>query len=152
MEVDEFQVKSTKKEKQSEKIGKFGSIPDKVLKNLIEKEMRKSSFEIFNQLLRTQNIGELCEKVEEKELYDQEGTIEHTGVSCDGCGVNPIRGVRYKCSVLKDFDYCSTCEESLDHEYSFLKIRKPDEVPEVMLTVIPENAPEVEGESNETFG
>lgn len=46
----------------------------------------------------------------------------HENVSCDGCGDNPIRGLRYKCSVCKDFDYCAKCEERLQHEHAFLKI------------------------------
>jgi hypothetical protein len=30
----------------------------------------------------------------------------HSTVICDGCGVHPIVGVRYKCSVRPDFDLC----------------------------------------------
>lgn len=49
----------------------------------------------------------------------------HTRVSCDGCGAHPITGIRYKCSVCPDFDYCETCESKIDHPHVFLKIKKP---------------------------
>lgn len=29
----------------------------------------------------------------------QQAVVEHLKVACDGCGVEPIRGTRYKCSV-----------------------------------------------------
>lgn len=49
---------------------------------------------------------------------------QHTGVVCDGCGMAPIVGVRYKCSVCPNFDFCRGCEESKDHEHAFLKIKR----------------------------
>lgn len=51
-------------------------------------------------------------------------TVEHKA-ACDGCGTYPIKGIRYKCSVLKDFDFCSVCEERIQHPHAFLKIRNP---------------------------
>jgi len=68
--------------------------------------------------------------------------IEHTGVVCDGCEVAPITGNRYKCSVCKDFDYCSNCEENKDHPHPFLKIRNPSENPVVMMTILNEEKEE----------
>lgn len=50
----------------------------------------------------------------------------HNRVSCDGCGAHPITGIRYKCSVCPDFDYCETCEAKIDHPHVFLKIKKPE--------------------------
>lgn len=58
----------------------------------------------------------------------------HAGVACDGCGVAPILGVRYKCSVCKNFDYCEICEERLTHEHPFIKITRPDIVPVSIIT------------------
>jgi len=49
----------------------------------------------------------------------------HQGVKCDGCGVKPIVGVRYKCSICHNFDYCEKCEETVDHPHAFLKIKSP---------------------------
>jgi len=67
-------------------------------------------------------------------------TVEHLA-ACDGCEVHPIKGIRYKCSVCKDFDFCSTCEERMSHPHAFLKIRNPSEVPSVMVTMLNEEAP-----------
>lgn len=57
--------------------------------------------------------------------------------TCDGCNT-PIIGIRYKCSVCKDFDYCANCEERLTHEHPFLKIKDAASVPDVMITILPE--------------
>jgi len=62
----------------------------------------------------------------------------HSNVICDGCNVNPIKGIRYKCSVCKDFDYCGVCEDRLDHEHPFLKIRKAGGAPDVLITMLPD--------------
>jgi len=64
--------------------------------------------------------------------------VEHKGVVCDGCGASPIIGVRYKCSVCKDFDYCQLCEERLNHEHAFLKIKEAGGAPAVMITMLNE--------------
>lgn len=39
----------------------------------------------------------------------------HKLVICDGCEVFPLVGIRYKCAVCEDFDYCETCEEKHPH-------------------------------------
>lgn len=62
--------------------------------------------------------------------------VEHKA-ACDGCETYPIKGIRYKCSVCKDFDFCSICEERQQHPHAFLKIRNPNEVPSVMVTMLP---------------
>jgi hypothetical protein len=33
----------------------------------------------------------------------------HPSVQCDGCGMHPLVGPRFKCAVCKDFDLCETC-------------------------------------------
>lgn len=36
----------------------------------------------------------------------------HPGVSCDGCGMPTIVGVRWKCLVCEDYDLCTNCHSS----------------------------------------
>ncbi len=49
----------------------------------------------------------------------------HDGIKCNGCGIIPIKGLRFKCTVCPNFNYCSNCEENEDHEHPFYKIRFP---------------------------
>lgn len=72
----------------------------------------------------------------------------HLNVNCDGCGKGPIQGVRYKCTVCKNFDYCETCEATKDHPHAFLKIHEHGQAPKAIYTVINEDMPakEVDGE------
>lgn len=72
-------------------------------------------------------------------VYPEE---RHYNIICDGCGMNPIIGVRYKCSVSKDFDFCQNCEETKDHPYPFLKIKKSQHAPRSVHTTWDEKKPE----------
>ena len=49
----------------------------------------------------------------------------HNSTKCKGCNMTPIKGIRYKCSICKDFDYCESCEEKNvnNHNHNFIKIR-----------------------------
>ena len=63
----------------------------------------------------------------------------HLNAACDGCGVSPIIGIRYKCSVCKNFDFCEVCEERVVHNHPFIKILKPENLPSVILTAVNED-------------
>jgi hypothetical protein len=55
----------------------------------------------------------------------------HSGITCDGCGVFPLSGVRFKCSECFDYNLCSDCEdkniETKNHHanHALLKIKVP---------------------------
>jgi hypothetical protein len=68
----------------------------------------------------------------------------HYCVRCDGCKCFPIRGIRYKCAVCNNFDYCEACEEKFSnvHQHPFIKINKPDLAPKKIQIILPENMPE----------
>ena len=63
-----------------------------------------------------------------KKTENSEGKPVHPFVSCDGCGMGPIVGVRYKCSICDNFDYCENCEELYknEHNHPFIKVYKPN--------------------------
>merc|ERR1711998_377649 len=65
-----------------------------------------------------------CSAEEEEEEQEDESPAVHTRVICDGCGCNPIIGIRYKCAVRDDFDLCESCELSGEHDqgHPMLKI------------------------------
>lgn len=48
------------------------------------------------------------------------------GVSCDGCEEFPMVGLRYKCAVCDNFDFCESCERSLNHPHPFIKLKTPN--------------------------
>lgn len=55
----------------------------------------------------------------------------HKGVTCDGCGISPITGNRFKCAICPNFDYCQKCEElnKDKHPHPFIKIYSPQTAP-----------------------
>jgi len=67
---DEVPAKGIKKNNTS-KNGKSG-IPRKALKNLINNELQKASHEVFNELLKSKDLGGAIEKDSEDELYENE--------------------------------------------------------------------------------
>lgn len=56
----------------------------------------------------------------------------HSRFTCDGCGVHPIVGVRYNCTVCRNFDFCEVCEAKTEHNHPFIKHKTP---------VVPQPAP-----------
>ena len=70
-------------------------------------------------------------KMETEEKKDDNKNKVHGDYICDGCDADPIVGIRYKCAVCEDFDYCEKCEKELGskHGHPFLKIRNVDETP-----------------------
>ena len=69
-------------------------------------------------------MGNIFDKKEKENVSDK---ILHYGVKCDGCGMFPIIGCRYKCAVCEDFDFCEGCEKKLGekHSHPLYKINEP---------------------------
>ena len=60
----------------------------------------------------------------------------HTHVTCDECGLSPIVGVRYKCSVREDYDLCETCESQNTQPYPMIKIYSQEQAPLAILIAV----------------
>lgn len=70
------------------------------------------------------------------ELAKKSGLAIHKDIQCDSCGVCPIIGDCYKCSVSPDLDFCQQCEATVPHKHPFLKIRRPEQRPDAMFTMV----------------
>ena len=49
----------------------------------------------------------------------------HPCCTCDGCGIKPIKGLRYKCSQCINFDFCEKCyttnPHAKEHKFNIIK-------------------------------
>jgi next-to-BRCA1 protein 1 len=49
----------------------------------------------------------------------------HKGVRCDGCGIHPITGPRFKSKVKEDYDLCIVCFTKMGTEADYIRIDRP---------------------------
>jgi hypothetical protein len=87
----------------------------KELKDIIKHVLPPKAEGTFNKII----------DVVSNKLKDNDRKAVHTFVTCDGCGKHPIIGVRYKCAVCENFDYCEECEVKYcdsQHCHPFIKI------------------------------
>ncbi|KAL3366774.1 hypothetical protein AABB24_011474 [Solanum stoloniferum] len=56
-----------------------------------------------------------------------DGTVSifHRGVRCDGCGVHPITGPRFKSKVKEDYDLCSICFAQMGIDADYVRMDRP---------------------------
>mmetsp|Transcript_48150 Transcript_48150/g.35343 ORF Transcript_48150/g.35343 Transcript_48150/m.35343 type:complete len:620 (+) Transcript_48150:69-1928(+) len=71
--------------------------------------------------------------------------VVHGGVTCDECGMFPIRGIRYKCTVRDDYDLCESCMSKNTQPHAMLAISHPTQAPEGMFYAFREHPEEARG-------
>ena len=61
--------------------------------------------------------------------YDNNLKI-HNGIQCNCCGLLPIIGNRFKCSVCVDYNLCEKCEKKIgeNHNHCFIKLRNNESI------------------------
>ena len=90
-------------------------------KEMTEEEKIKESLHSF-----VQSKLKILENKLLNEIINKTSSI-HKGIKCNECGINDIKGIRYKCTKCLNFNLCEKCEEKTDHDenHILLKIRKP---------------------------
>ena len=113
-----FQDKKEKKEEKNEIIEKSRS------KSKRHEKSKSKSKKLRNMPRKMEHFPTMGNIFQNNKNSDK---IIHLGVKCDGCGVFPIVGCRYKCAFCDNFDYCEQCESKLSekHNHPFLKIYEP---------------------------
>lgn len=106
----------------------FSSTISKVINDnlrIAKEEIFKKTMEEVNKML--ENLEEEKNNKNNKNDKKFRNYVIHSCVACDGCGVNPIIGNRYQCSVCENIDYCEECEEKFadSHKHPFVKLRNP---------------------------
>ncbi|CAN6464453.1 unnamed protein product [Victoria cruziana] len=69
------------------------------------------------------------------DLMQSDGVLQgfHKGVICDGCGMHPIVGPRFKSKVKEDYDLCSICYASMGNEAEYTRMDRPAYRPPQLL-------------------
>ena len=129
-------VENKKKEEKNQENEEKGFLNiDNLTQNITQKigEIGKMVLPLANQI-----VNKINENLDKKEIKlkagapnQEENKKVHVGIHCNGCGVNPIVGNRFKCAICDNFDYCEKCE-SLNkdsHKHPFIKIYSPENAP-----------------------
>ena len=131
----EKKKKEDKKEEKKEEKGFFNVNVKEVTQNLkntindITKCVLENANEIANKFTGKTENKEIKLKANEPKKEEQKKI--HEGIHCNGCGMNPIVGNRFKCAICESFDFCEKCE-SLNkdsHQHPFIKIYSPETAP-----------------------
>lgn len=119
------------------------------IKKLIQRELEKNAPQIFGELVKCKELSHNGKEPQNVAAASNEFSLKtHQNVACDGCGVSPIIGIRYKCSVCKNFDFCEMCEDRISHEHPFIKILRPENAPSMIVTAVQEEQAAEEGDTS----
>ena len=103
------------------------AVADNMARNIVRFDVVALT-ELLTSMEKPAAAGESNDQVENKSV--------HRNVICDGCGVHPIVGDRFKCSVRLDFDLCATCEKKDSSPHAYLKIKSEAQAPAAVMTVL----------------
>jgi hypothetical protein len=111
----------------------------KKIKRIVDHKLSKYRNQIISKLNKISD--EMIEKKFNSKNEEKTENFVHDKIICDGCKTNPIKGIRYKCSICNDFDFCQSCEEKdgEKHGHCFIKIRDPKYAPNKIINVIQED-------------
>lgn len=107
----------------------------------------KITAEVREEVMSQSNFSE-ASKLQPSSTQESMEMVSHPYIICDGCGMDEVVGVRYKCSVCRDFDLCSKCESISDHPHPFLKIKHPRQNPLKIIVVMRDEEDSLEVNGN----
>jgi len=120
-EKEKYERELKLKEEEDLKNNITKAVVDQVKKNMeaMRDELMKKTIE------ETAKAFELLNK-----SGDHKNDTVHRGVTCNSCGVFPIVGNRYKCTVCYDYDLCDECEAKTgeEHTHPLIKYKKQNGV------------------------
>lgn len=108
-----------------------------LIKKIDKLEEKNNALETKNKILEKKNevLEDNNNKLEKKidyiyKMLTKEEKFNnktiHIGIMCDKCGINPIIGYRYKCSICKDYGLCDDCAKknflTNEHPHHFIII------------------------------
>ncbi|KAK9113629.1 hypothetical protein Syun_020426 [Stephania yunnanensis] len=64
-------------------------------------------------------------KIQRGNAHNSMGRTFHRGVRCDGCGMYPITGSRYKSLLKEDYDLCSICHPEMGNDGEYIRMDHP---------------------------
>jgi len=99
-------------------------------------KLNNKFFKDLNKILQTE-VTKYCTSEYQKLMVQhldskkkEQAQIVHPKVACDHCNVEPIVGIRYKCSYRPNYELCEKCEAVLPQQpYALIKIRAPQQAP-----------------------
>ncbi len=101
----------------------FGS--EERLRSMIREELQRE----FGTQLREEASRIVASRIEPPASVPEENSrVVHRRRKCDICGLCPIMGILYHCSVCPDYDLCFDCELDYGHNHPLLKIRHPKQL------------------------
>ena len=119
--LEKCQEQNNKTVKEIDKWIEFIFVHSHELIEAVEKQ-NEIDFKKFKEIEKKVGIKEPLKSEKEKVL--------HPGITCISCK-GPIYGIRYKCTICTDFDFCEKCEEKDkgEHGHPLLKLNSPEMCP-----------------------
>ena len=119
------------KEKEDKQINDIEELISQKIKDLTAELVREANIGVST-ILENSKLEQIIENNDKKENKKICVSI-HNGIECNGCKMNPIKGLRYKCSICPEFNYCEKCEEKLGEKHIHPLFQLKYEIEEILL-------------------